>query len=275
MLEQVKSDQANPDIADKVSITIEYQLPTFPMGFKSHLAIALLDKGLVDLDVKTDKTNNKSNIWRDGLLAKFSNDVQVLVFYHLGKQKLELKWFYPLSGATESTENLKNSVTSENAKIAESLLAEPLKTMHDVIRKEIKADINEQSNVIPILIDNYKRLDEQQRAAIFAEIKEYKKTEQEKGTIGVTNNFHGLVQRVDQRQQENNASDGSTINATQGDGHVAVGENAEIGGIHSSENSRHNQTSKQKKQGLPKWAQWIGLCVGVIAAIFAGLQLLF
>lgn len=250
------------------SVTIEYQLSTFPMGFKSHLALDLLHQGFVALDVRTELEHNKSNIWRDGLLAKFSDNVQLLVFYHLGKQKLELKWFYPTE--TIQLETPEDSEDTHTTPVAELILAEPLKTIHMAFKKAL----NDQADVIPILIDNYKRLDEQQRAAIFSEIKEYKKMERE--DVNKVIHTGQYFEQVDGNvNQQNNASNGGTVNTTQGDGHVAVGENAEIGGIHSSENSRHNQTSKHNKQGLPKWAQWFIGGATVVGAIFAGAQLFF
>ena len=231
--------------ADDVEhVTIEYQFDTFPMGFKSHLAIGLLEKDNVFM------SGDKPMIWRDGLCAEFKeHDVKALVFYHLAQQKLLLKLIYSiLPGEPLDDEN--------QTEIAESSLAEPLKVVHDLITQRV--------NAIPILIDNFERLDESQRSAIFDKIEGYKKVSQEKGevnNIGTQNIFEAPVENVIESQQKNHADNGSTINASQ------VTNSTNNDSFHSSEEE------KPSKTGLPAWAQWFAWVGAIVGGMFAGLRL--
>lgn len=106
------------------TLTLEYHLPAFPMGLKSFLAIALVKKGVVALQ------QGSVNVWRDGLLASFNNQVQFIVFYHQAKHKVELNCVY--SGEPEQ-------------------LAKPIHTLHKLINDDNIRGSN--PKVLPLLRD--------------------------------------------------------------------------------------------------------------------------
>jgi len=175
-------------------ITIEYALPAFPMGLKSHLAIRLLSKGHVSLDgasklgkidepaqreQKDQKQQTKPpelDVWRDGLLATFEHGVTIVVFYHPAKHKLELKCLYALElPASFNNEVMKEQKTPEHllAKpIPELALAEPLHILHQLINHEAIQGTNK---VLPLLLDE--RSDHHMRDAIFHKVPGYKTME--------------------------------------------------------------------------------------------------
>jgi len=106
------------------TLTLEYHLPAFPMGLKSFLAIELVKKCVVAL------RQDSVNVWRDGLLASFDNQVQIIVFYHQAKHIVELNCVY--SGEPEQ-------------------LAKPMHALHKLINNDNIRGSN--PHVLPLLRD--------------------------------------------------------------------------------------------------------------------------
>jgi len=117
-------NNASSDDSPLQTLTVEYHLPAFPMGLKSFLAIRLVKKGVVALQQES------VNVWRDGLLASFDNQVQIIVFYHQAKHKVELNCVY--SGEPEQ-------------------LAKPIHTLHMLINNDNIRGSN--PKVLPLLRD--------------------------------------------------------------------------------------------------------------------------
>jgi len=178
-------------------IIIEYALPAFPMGLKSHLAIRLLSKGHVSLDgapklgkidepaqreqkaLQDQKQQTKPpelDVWRDGLLATFEHGVTIVVFYHPAKHKLELKCLYapelPASFNNQAMNKQKTPAHLMAKPIPELVLAEPLRILHQLINHEAIQGTNRGLPLLPMLI--YERSDHHMRDAIFHKVPGYK-----------------------------------------------------------------------------------------------------
>jgi len=153
-------------------IIVEYVLPAFPMSLNSILAISLLKLGYVELKTKPPYQSNiqsELNIWRDGLLVNFEHDVQIVVFFHQSKNRVELKCIY---SPELPTSYMQKQFHSSNRLIAEHALAEPIKIMHEVINHP---SLGNGKAVLPMLHGNSTNLP--QREAIFHKLPGYKTTE--------------------------------------------------------------------------------------------------
>jgi len=197
---------------DKNLVTIECSLPAFPMGLKSFLAIELIENKERLLKFAENPKQSypaQVEVWRDGLWARFVNGVDIVLFYHVAKQKVELKCLYP----QELSQNVPNKDEHEQywQQFPEFLLSEPLNYLYCLIQLHVNTD------VVPVLTDNLDRLDQQRRSAMFHDIKDYKIMQPENSkVIHAKNYFEGKVGNAIHNEQNNTANQG-TVNAIQGD----------------------------------------------------------
>jgi len=279
-------------------ITIEYQLVAFPMGLKSHLAIALLENksGLVATggdregadDTKVNTPSEQITLWRDGVYVTFANAVELVLFYHPSKQKVVLEWRYLLAAVAREQVNKHLpailQLENEQSEIPESLLAKPLEVIDNLIHLEgtqPRSDEKQQLRQMPILVDNSGQLNTEQRNSIFHFIDGYKKTEVEKepkmsgreSRVVYAKNYIENAGDVNQQTQENNADNGGVISAVQGDG---AQQQVDSSQTHISKQEIRpepvSQQSSNTDTSLPKSANWFGLTmttVGALAAVAA------
>jgi|GEM_PF-4223516 len=193
-------------------VTIEYTLPAFPMGLKSFLAIELIENKhelLKFAAIPKQGYLTQVEVWRDGLRAEFVNGVDIVVFYHVNKQKVELKCLYP----QKLSQNAPNKDEQEQywQQFPEFLLSEPLSYLHQLIKQQANTD------VVPVLTDNLDWLDQHRRSAMFHDIKDYKIMQPENSKIINTMiNFEGKVGNAIHNEQSNTANQGGTVKAIQG-----------------------------------------------------------
>lgn len=148
-------------------IVIEYQFDPFPLGFKSHFTIQMLKKKLV----KVSQDKEKTEVWRDGLIARFDNGkVTVLVEYLVAKQKLNLKFF----GDNPASYN------------------KPLKTIHNTIADIIDKD---KDLLVPQLVDGLSELDHEAIGELFKQITVYEQiSRKEQGMTVIKDSFNNNQQ---------------------------------------------------------------------------------
>jgi len=201
--ELIKQEPVKPVQAQLRQMIIEYNLPVFPIGLKSHLAIQLLQRKHINIsdyssrdsspsdNTSSDKNSGLSeqipkanaipelNVWRDGLLANFDHGVQIAVFYHQAKHKVELRCAYsqvlPKSFGAQKhkqSQEQKSQPPFPANPIAEHALAEPIRIIHSLINHE---NILGKKQVLPLLVD--KNSTHAIRDAIFCLIPGYHTTE--------------------------------------------------------------------------------------------------
>jgi len=198
---------------DKNLVTIECSLPAFPMGLKSFLAIELIENKERLLKFAENPKQSypaQVEVWRDGLWARFVNGVDIVLFYHVAKQKVEIKCLYPQ--ALAKTDPIKDEREHYWQQFPEFLLSEPLNYLYCLIQLHVNTD------VVPVLTDNLDRLDQQRRSAMFHDVKDYKIMQPENSkVIHAKNYFEGKVDNANLNEQNNTANQGGTVNAIQGD----------------------------------------------------------